>query len=182
MKFPKTKNLVLLLNNLPSFLKGFKRSKSFKRTNSYELGRGSGKNTINVLDSDISFNAYGVLRIHVGFTNVNLTLTTLTGQVLRWANGGELRGSFKETKRTRMTGRAIKNLILYFLNSKRGAERLIQQIRYLKVLFTGPSKRFRGKFLSLIQKKYRRSKVRLLCKEEGFRRSFNGCRLARKKR
>ena len=167
MKFPKTQNLGILLESCHS-----------KPLPLEEL---HATFAIPQRKKAIGKGGYGVFRIHVGFTNINLTLTTLTGQVLSWTNGGTTFANQSETRRTRMTGRAVKNLTVNFLNSKRGSQRLIQQLRYIKVLFTGPSKRYRGKFLSLILKNYKQ-KVRVLCKEEGFRRSFNGCRLARKKR
>ena len=121
---------------------------------------------------------YGILRIHLGFSNFRLTLTTLEGQVVQWLNGGS---DVTHSKRTRMTSRSVSTYLKTFLsNLPAGLSR--HGICYLKVLFLGPSKRFRGKLYSSVKKRSHSLGVQVLCQEEGFRRSFGGCRLARAKR
>jgi ribosomal protein S11 len=117
---------------------------------------------------------YGIIRIYIGFTNLNFTLTTLTGKVLGWTSGGSLEN---QTRSTRLSSRAVGLLLNDFLASLKTSS-----ISFVKVLFTGPSKRFRSKLFSIIKRKAKRLKFNVVCKEEGFRLSFNGCRLTRAKR
>ena len=117
---------------------------------------------------------YGILRIHMGFTNFNYTLTSLKGNIIHTVNGG----IGDPSKRTRMTTRNTTELMSSFLIScKRDTE-----IQFIKVLFTGPSKRFRGKLISIIKKKAPRMQWSIVCLEEGFRPGLQGHRLARRKR
>ncbi len=123
---------------------------------------------------------YAILKINANFSNISLSLTSLTGQILVWKNGGSLSG---ETKRTRMTPRAVGNLMHLFLLALKKNKRLQQRkIRFLKIQFIGPSKKFRRKFIRMISYRSRRLKMSVLCWEEAYNRSFNGCRLHRRKR
>lgn len=118
---------------------------------------------------------YIVIRLFINFTNLNFSLTTLTGKILGWSSGGCI---LAQTRRTRLTSRTVGLLLNQFLLSVRA----ILQKKYVKIVFSGPSKRFRGKLSSILTRKARRFKMRILCIEEAFRKSFNGCRLHRKKR
>lgn len=123
---------------------------------------------------------YAILKINTHFSNLSISLTTLTGQILVWKNGGCLPG---ETKRTRMTPRAVGNLMHLFLISLKKNKRLKQRkIRFLKIQFIGPSKKYRRKLIRMISQRALRLKMSVLCWEEAFHRSFNGCRLHRRKR
>jgi ribosomal protein S11 len=118
---------------------------------------------------------YAILRIYIGFTNLNFSLTSLTGKIIAWVSGGSVEN---QTRNTRLTSRAVGLLLNDFLT------KLSPQstTRRIKVLFTGPSKRFRAKLFSMIKRKAKRLNFSVICKEEGFRVSFNGCRLTRAKR
>jgi hypothetical protein len=120
---------------------------------------------------------YAIIRINIGFSNINMSLLTLQGKILFWLNGGSLNEA--QSKRTRMTSRFVNELTSKFLIN---LKKIKNKISFFKILFVGPSKRFRSKFFSIIKRKFQRFRFRILCKEEGFHRSFNGCRLTRKKR
>ena len=124
--------------------------------------------------------SYAILKINVSFSNFTFMLTTLTGQILRWINGGR---DHKLTKRTRMTSRAVGKVMLVFLKVMKKSRRIQQRkIRFIKVEFVGPSKRYRQKLFKMFRRRCRKLKFRILCQSEAFHRSYNGCRLSRKKR
>jgi len=129
-------------------------------------------------DDYLFYKKYGIIRIDTGFTKINISFTTLDGKIINWINGGS---DSTQTKRTRMSSRSVGNLMDRFLESFQKKIRR-KRIRFVKVLFVGPSKRLRSKLFSMVQKKSRSFKFSIICKEEGFRRSFNGCRLSRRKR
>lgn len=118
---------------------------------------------------------YGIIRIHCSFSNLNISLTTLDGKIIQWISAGSDK---TQTKRTRMSSRAVGALLIRFFSTYKKKT----GIRYVKVVFSGPSTKFRGKFLSIIKSWSRNLRFNVICVEEAFRRSFNGCRLARKKR
>jgi hypothetical protein len=120
---------------------------------------------------------YAIIRINIGFSNINISLLTLQGKILFWLNGGSI--SEAQSKRTRMTSRFVNELTNKFLIN---LKKIKNKISFFKILFVGPSKRFRSKIFSTLKRKFQRFNLRILCKEEGFHRSFNGCRLTRKKR
>jgi ribosomal protein S11 len=123
---------------------------------------------------------YGIIKINTQFANLNFALTTLDGKVLKWTSGGaDLLG----TRGTRMTSRAVNLLMQNFLKQIIQARRKKRlSIRYIKVQYTGPSKRFRAKFFNMIRRKQHVMGFSILCREDAFQRSFNGCRLRRRKR
>jgi ribosomal protein S11 len=121
----------------------------------------------------VKLQKYVIIRLFINFTNLNFSVTTLTGKVLGWHSGGSL----DQTRRTRLTARTVGLLLNKFL---RAIRRRLRK-KFVKIVFSGPSKRFRGKLSSMITKKARRFQMRILCHEEAFK-SFNGCRLHRKKR
>jgi ribosomal protein S11 len=127
-----------------------------------------------------SFSRFAILKINNYITNYNFLFTTLQGKVLFWSNGGSLKD---ETKRTRMTPRAFRSAYKLFLkkiieaNKKRP-----YAFKYLKIQFIGPSKRFRYIIKRMTKVRQDRLKLRLFCIEEQYIDTFNGCRLARKKR
>ena len=120
---------------------------------------------------------YAMIRIFIGFSNINFSLLTLEGKIVSWLNGGS--SGDIHSKRTRMTGRYLTELMVKFLTN---FLKLKNKFTFFKVLFVGPSKRFRSKLFSTIKRKFKRLRYRIICKEEGFHRTFNGCRLSRKKR
>lgn len=125
---------------------------------------------------------YGIIKINTQFSNLNFLLTTLTGKVIKWTSGGaDLLG----TRGTRMTSRSVGLLMKKFLKKIIKARRRRKgklPIRYIKVQFTGPSRRFRAKFHNMIRRKRRAMRISILCREDAFQRSYNGCRLSRRKR
>ena len=124
--------------------------------------------------------SYAILKLNVSFSNFSFMLTSLTGQILRSINGGM---DFKLTKRTRMTSRAVGKVMVAFLKIINESRRIHQRgIRYIKVEFIGPSKRFRQKLFKMFHRSCRKFKFRIVCQAEAFNRSYNGCRLSRKKR
>lgn len=117
---------------------------------------------------------FAVIRIFVNFTNINLSITTLTGKVLKWTSGGCL----DQSRRTWLTSRSVGLLMKKLL---KGAKKYLRK-KYVKVLFCGPSSRFHRKLFSAIKKKAKRFQMRILCREEAYRKSFNGCKSHRAKR
>jgi len=131
------------------------------------------------LGTPTAHNRYGLLRVHLGFSNFSFCCTTLEGRVLRWLNGGSDVG---HSKRTRMTSRSVLHYLDRFMQEGLAARLQQRGILYLKVLFLGPSRRFRAKIYGGIRKQSAVVGVQVLCQQEGYRRSFNGCRKARPKR
>ena len=73
--------------------------------------------------------------------------------------------------------------MLVFLKVMKKSRRIQQRkIRFIKVEFVGPSKRYRQKLFKMFRRRCRKLKFRILCQSEAFHRSYNGCRLSRKKR
>jgi hypothetical protein len=126
--------------------------------------------------------SYGIIKINTQFSNLNFLLSTLTGKVIRWTSGGsDLLG----TRGTRMTSRSVHVLMKKFIKKiikARRRKRNRLPIQYIKVQFTGPSRRFRAKFHNMIRRKRRAMRISILCREDAFQRSYNGCRLSRRKR
>ena len=123
---------------------------------------------------------YGIIKVNTQFSNLNFLLTTLQGKVIKWTSGGaDLLG----TRGTRMTSRAVNLLMRNFLKQIIKARRKKRlTIRYIKVQFTGPSKRFRAKFFNMIRRRRKTMRFCIVCREDAFQRSYNGCRLSRRKR
>ena len=119
----------------------------------------------------IDGNGCGIVRIHMGFSNFNYMLTNLRGEIITTINGG---GNIP--KRTRMITRHVGDTMDAFLASCSNAG---ADIRYVKILFTGPSKRFRSKLISQVRLHPTWSVV---CLEESFVPGQQGKRLCRRKR
>jgi ribosomal protein S11 len=123
---------------------------------------------------------FAILKFNNYITNYNILLTTLQGKVLLWSNGGCLKD---ETKRTRMTARAVRLSYKFFLKKlKKSAKIKSMNIKYLKIQYIGPSKRFRGLIKRMTKVRRKSLKLKIFCVEEQFIDTFNGCKLIRKKR
>jgi hypothetical protein len=127
-----------------------------------------------------NFRNYGILKIDINFVNYNLMLTTLDGKILKWIKAGSDK---KQTRRTRFNSRAIGGILQLFFKRMKNNYFKRLKMKYIKIELTGPSRKFGKKLVKMIKlKTSKKFKFRVLCVSEGFRRSFNGCRLTRKKR
>lgn len=123
---------------------------------------------------------YGIIKIDINFVNYNIILTTLDGKILKWIKAGS---DAKQTRRTRFNSRAVGGILTLFFNRMKKSYFKKLKMKYIKIELTGPSRKFGRKLVKMIKSKTTKAfKFRVICITEGFRRSFNGCRLARKKR
>ena len=104
---------------------------------------------------------YLIIRLSIQFTNLNFSLTNLTGKILSWCSGGSIGN---QTRRTRLTSRTVGILLNTFLTSNKN----LLQKKYIKIVFCGPSRRFRGKLFSIIKKKQSALKSEFFVRKKHF--------------
>jgi hypothetical protein len=124
---------------------------------------------------------FGIFKINIRFSSFSVVLTDFKGKIISWINSGSDKKN--KAKRTRMTPMAITKIMkrfLIFLYKKRVFIRY--RFKFIKIDFTGPSIRFRKRFRNIIRKNERRYKYNIICTKESFSKSYNGCRLTRRKR
>ena len=122
---------------------------------------------------------FGVLRVDLRFTNMYLSLTQLTGQIISRYSSSQGPKKYK-AKKDRMDFKVTQFIVRKLINKIKKTP-----IKYIKIKFVGPSRKYRRKLLKFIRrfiKKNKSYKFVILCVEESYNKNFNGCRLSRQKR
>jgi ribosomal protein S11 len=140
------------------------------------------KNVYNLKKKNYKLNKlkeFGVLRIDLRFTNMYLSLTQLTGQIISRYSSGQGPKKYK-AKKDRMNFKVIQFILKKLIKKINKTE-----IKYIKIKFVGPSRKYRRKLLTFLRKLVKNNKQNkfiILCVEESYNKNFNGCRLSRQKR
>jgi hypothetical protein len=125
---------------------------------------------------------FSLIKINITRTTFGFLYTTLQGHLIKFYNTSSAGHFAKKIRMTKINLIKVLHKFMKALRRLRRKTKLRKVVEYTKLVFIGPSRRFRVPIMRKIFQKCRRLGILIVSIEDNFRPAYNGLRLSRRKR